>query len=106
MELNNSTSEKESLYAFKSVKNINKPFFTPCTQPLTCIEYEDLKDGMLDMINRNSNILPTVVDEFNQQDPLNAPIMVGEVVVGHIIGLIPVVGGTFKNYFRTFWPHE
>lgn len=61
---------------------------------------------MLDMINRNSNILPTVVDEFNQQDPLNAPIMVGEVVVGHIIGLIPVVGGTFKNYFRTFWPHE
>lgn len=83
------------------------PSSLPCTQPLTCIEYEDLKDGMLDMINRNSNILPTVVDEFNQQDPLNAPIMVGEVVVGHIIGLIPVVGGgTFKNYFRTFWPHE
>lgn len=60
---------------------------------------------MLDMINRNSNILPTVVDEFNQQDPLNAPIMVVK-WSGHIIGLIPVVGGTFKNYFRTFWPNE
>ncbi|EHF3471979.1 insecticidal delta-endotoxin Cry8Ea1 family protein [Proteus mirabilis] len=73
------------------------PSSLPCTQPLTCIEYEDLKDGMLDMINRNSNILPTVVDEFNQQDPLNAPIMVGEVVVGHIIGLIPVVGGVLSK---------
>ena len=43
------------------------PSSLPCTQPLTCIEYEDLKDGMLDMINRNSNILPTVVDEFNHK---------------------------------------
>lgn len=73
------------------------PSSLPATKPLTCIEYEALKDGMLDMINRDSNVLPTVVDDFNHQDPLNAPIVVGEVVVGHIIGLIPVVGGVLSK---------
>lgn len=73
------------------------PSSLPISSQLTCIEYKDLKDGMLDMISRNSNIFPTVVDEFNHQDPLNAPIVVGEVVVGHIIGLIPIVGGVLSK---------
>lgn len=73
------------------------PSSLPATKPLTCIEYQDLKDGMLDMINRDSDILPTVVNDFNHQDPLNAPIVVGEVIVGHIIGLIPVVGGVLSK---------
>lgn len=73
------------------------PSSLPATKPLTCINYQDLKDGMLDMINRNSNTLPSIVDDFNQQDPLNAPIVVGEVVVGHIIGLIPIVGGVLSK---------
>ncbi|MEQ4924725.1 insecticidal delta-endotoxin Cry8Ea1 family protein [Proteus hauseri] len=66
-------------------------------KPLSCINYQDLKDGMLDMINNNSNTLPSIVEDFNQQDPLNAPIVIGEVVIGHIIGLIPVVGGVLSK---------
>lgn len=73
------------------------PSSLPVTSQLTCIDFDELKDGMLDMINRNSHVLPTVVDDFNHQDPLNAPIVVGEVVVGHIIGLVPVVGGVLSK---------
>lgn len=36
-----------------------------------------------------------------KQDPLNAPIMVGEVVVGHIIGL-PAVGGVLSKLLPFF----
>lgn len=53
------------------------PSLLPATQPLICIDYQELQEGMLDMINRNSNVLPTIVDKFNEQDPLNAPMIVG-----------------------------
>ncbi|MER1959597.1 hypothetical protein KC821_00615 [Proteus vulgaris] len=73
------------------------PSSLPATQQLHCIDYQELQDGMLDMINRNSNVLPTIVDKFNEQDPLNAPIIVGQTVIGHIIGLVPVVGGVLSK---------
>lgn len=73
------------------------PSSLPATQPLICIDYQELQEGMLDMINRNSNVLPTIVDKFNEQDPLNAPMIVGQTVIGHIIGLIPVVGGALSK---------
>lgn len=73
------------------------PSSLPATQPLTCIDYQELQEGMLDMINRNSNVLPTIVDKFNEQDPLNAPLIVGQTVIGHVIGLIPVVGGALSK---------
>lgn len=73
------------------------PSSLPINKPLSCINYQDLKDGMLDMINSNNDTLPSIVEDFNQQDPLNAPIVVGEVVVGHIIGLIPVAGGVLSK---------
>ncbi|MBG3130170.1 hypothetical protein I4674_10235 [Proteus mirabilis] len=82
---------------FNPLKILISPSSLPATTPLISINYQDLKNSMLDMINRNDNTLPTIVDRFNEQDPLNAPMVVGQTVIGHMIGLVPVVGGVLSK---------
>lgn len=82
---------------FNPLKILISPSSLPATTPLISINYQDLKNGMLDMINRNDNTLPTIVDRFNEQDPLNAPMVVGQTVIGHMISLVPVAGGVLSK---------